>query len=699
MKYTPTPSCIRLWARQLVMPAALSGLLLVSASAFAQPDLIIAIDMTIPTGTYHNIEIRPGVNATVGGEVTVTGTFQVDSAGTVAIPGVAHIDGNTFRMLADARLNIESAGGVDGTTAGPIRTVTKDFGIKARITFSSATVPQITGLGFPDELSELVINNALGVTLSRPLGVRERLHLRNGSLITAGFKLTLISRTPDITNVTAASALIFNQNLTGNIIGNVTAQRWINPRYNAGVGYRHFSSSVHGNTVSDFSTAGFAAVVNARYNTVPYNRRFIAGQVTPYPNVFFYDEAQVGTGGSGTYDQVFTQGYQSPNLLETPLNVLSGYSIRISAAQTVDFVGSPNNGPYTTGPLTRRARNESGWHLFGNPYPSKMDWTLVSLVGMDNSIYKYRSTGSTAGIYDAYVNGVSTGPSGNEFIAANQAVFTHVTAAGVSGSISFDNSCRIIEFRDDPTAPFFRGASAATPRPLTRLMLDNAAGLHDEAVIYFENGGTTGFDSNFDALYLNGGNAIGLSVPVGGEKVSINGLPALTAQTDYTVPLVVNVTSAGVYTLDAREILHFPAGFQVLLQDALTNQIQNLGMNPVYPFSTVGQNADSSRFSLRFRAADVTGLTESLTAGAIEVYPNPANPRELLTINVAGVEAGKKVSAVIYNLIGQPVWSATLPAVLGGVRATVSMTLPQGVYNLQVILPTGAKQSRRMIVQ
>ena len=684
---------------RLTTPVALTGLLALSVPAFAQPDLIIITDMTIPTGLYHNIEIRPGINATVGGEVTVTGTFLVDSAGAVAIPDMAHIDGNQFRMMNDSKLTLSSAGGIDGVTQGPIRTVNKDFGTKARITISSAVVAQVTGVEFPAEVSELVINNPFGVTMSAAIGVRERLHLRNGSLITNGQTLTLISRTPDVVMVTAASALIYNQNLTGSIVGNVTAQRYINPRYNAGVGYRHFSSSVTGSTWGDLQTPGFQPVVNPQYNTVPYNQRFITGQVLPYPNSFFYDESLVGSGGPGAYDYVFNQGYQSAGSLATPLGVTQGITVRLDAAQIVDFVGQANNGPINTGPLTRGVLNEAGWHLVGNPYPSKIDWTLLSRTGMFNSFYKNRSTGVVSGLYDSYVNGVSTGPSGNEFIAANQAVFTRVAVAGVPGSIHFENSARIIEFRDDPTAPFFRGTTAAQQRPLLRLVVEGGASLRDETVVYFEQGATTGLDVDYDAFYINGGYAVGIYSSAAMENLAINGLPALLATTDYTLPLVVNATAAGSYTLDAQQALNFPAGFEVLLQDAVTGTVQNLTVTPRYTFTTTGGNATPDRFSVRFRAAGVTGVNAAALMAGFDVYPNPVKGADQLTIVLPGVEAGRDVAAMVYNQVGQLVWRTTLRAALGGVRAKVATALPRGVYMLQVTLPTGAKQSRRLVVQ
>lgn len=673
------------------------SLLLLGTPALAQSDLVLSVDGPIPAGTYHNVEILPGINGTVSGVVTVTGTFQVDSAAEAAIGDGDYITGNNFKLMNDARLRIQTAAGIDGTTTGPIRTMTKDFGTKGRFTFNNATQPQFTGPGMADEVSELVINNAAGVTLTKAIGVRERLWLRNGNLITNGHQLTLISREPDIAMVTAASALIFNQN--GAVVGNVTTQRYINPRYNAGTGYRHFSSSVSGPTVADLNTAGFSVVVNPQYNAVPYSQRFMAGNVLPFPNTFYFDESQVGTGGPGTYDEVFVQGYQSPNSQSDPLVTTRGYSVRIPANAVVDFVGQPNNGPINTGPLTRGALNESGWHLVGNPYPSKIDWTLLTRTNMFNQFSKYRSTGPTEGVYDTYVNGISTGPSGNEFIAANQAVFVRASTPGVPGNIQFDNVARLVEFRDDPTAPFFRG-TASNPRPLTRLTLEGGHDLRAEAVVYFEQGATPGIDVNHDGFYINGGYPVGIYSQVGAEHLAINGQPALTASTDVTVPFVVNIRTAGTYRLNATELLNLPAGTQVLLQDAVTGQSQDLTLNPVYPFTSTGQYAQTNRFTVRYRGANVTGtIAETISASGFDVYPNPVKGTDRLNLVLPGIESGKAITAALYNDLGQQVWTNTYRSALGGVREEISTKLARGIYTLQLALPDGSKPSRRVVVQ
>ena len=709
-------SCLRSSSRQAATVLAM-GLTLTTTTVLAQPDLTVTADGPVPAGNYRNVTIPPGIAANVSGIVNVTGEFFVDSAANLSVADAAYVSGKMFRLANDGRLLIETTVGIDGTTSGPIRTQFKELGTKGRFSFVNSTQAQVTGPNFPDEVSELEINNSAiqngfpvgGVTLSRPVMVRERLYLRNGELRTNGHKLTLISREPDIAMVTAASAVVFHQN--GTVVGDVTAQRYINPRFNSGVGYRHFSSSVSGNTVADFSSpANFTAVVNPQYNTTPYAQRFIAGNVVPYPNTYFYDETQVGTGGPGNYSDVFMQGYQSPQSLNDPIVTTRGYTVFIPASATVEFTGALNNGPLTspivTGDLTRGTLNESGWHLVGNPFASKIDFTLLVRSNLMNSFYENRSVqtpSGNGGVYDSYVNGVSTSGDGdprsgvNQFIAANQAFFVRVNAPGAIGRISFDNSARVTEFRDDFTAPFFRNSNAT---PLVRLRMHDGNQVGTETVVYFPQGATTGVDSDYDAFYINGGHPVGLYSQVGVETLSINGLPELTSATDYTVALVANGWQPGTYTLNAAELLSLPAGFQVLLQDAVTGTVQDLAQNPTYTFTSTGQNAQATRFTVRFRASGVTGINDDVVSNqAFDVYPNPVKPSERINISLPGIESGKTVAATLFNQLGQTVWSTTYRSALGGVREEVKTALARGVYTLQVTLPDGAKQSRRVVVQ
>ncbi len=701
-----TPSfTLKTSARRMSLPALLAALSLTSFTAFAQPDRVVSVDGPVPAGNYRNVTINSGISATLAGAVNVTGVFTVKSDAELAIGDNDFITGNSFVLENDGGLRLGTQIGIDGTTSGPIRTVNKNLGTKGRFIFNNASRAQLTGPNFPDEVSELVINNAsgLGVGLSRPVGVRERLYLRNGVLRTNGFKLTLISRQPDIAMVTAASCVVFQQN--GTVIGDVTAQRYINPRYNAGVGYRHFSTSVTGPmaTIENFSSpSNFDVVLNNQYNTTPYPQRLNTAVINPFPNVFYYDETQVGTGPTGSYDFVFQQGYLAPTSLSQPLENTRGYTVRIPASSIVEFTGTLNNGTITTPLLTRGPLNESGWHLVGNPYATKIDWTLLTRTGMFNSFYKNRSNGTYGGVYDSYVDGVGTGPSGNEFIAANQAVFVRVAEVGVPGQIEFSNSARIYEFRNDPTAPFFRSGAANTTNPLVRLAIQsrNADSLEMQAVIRFRQGATVNTDTNYDAFFIDGGYPVNIYSKVGIDNLSINSLPELTATADYTVALMANIRDAGNYQINAMELLSLPVGFEVLLQDAVTGTTQNLTTNPIYSFTAAGQWADAARFTVRLRTSGVTGVTADAAARqAFDVYPNPVKTAERLNVSLPGVEAGKNVNAVIVNQLGQRVWSKTFRSALGGVREDINPDLARGVYTLQVTLPDGAKLSRRVVVK
>jgi hypothetical protein len=206
------------------------------------------------------------------------------------------------------------------------------------------------------------------------------------------------------------------------------------------------------------------------------------------------------------------------------------------------------------------------------------------------------------------------------------------------------------------------------------------------------------FDVDYDAYYLNGGYALGLFSPVGTEQASINSLPALGTTTNVVVPLTANILTAGTYQLNAMEVLHFPANVDVLLQDNVTGIVQNLTTNPLYTFTVTGANAQNTRFSLLFRTTGVTGIAASSPILSLDIYPNPLKANDYFTISLPGVGPGQLVAATIYNQLGQSVWQTTLHATLGGIREDVKTTLRRGVYTLQVTLPDGVRQSRRVVI-
>ncbi|GAA4383243.1 DUF4394 domain-containing protein [Hymenobacter koreensis] len=515
-----------------------------------------------------------------------------------------------------------------------------------------------------------------GVRAAAPVQV-QRVLLLNGSLASNG-NLTLLSNA-------AGTAHVVNVD-TARVRGSVTVQRYIDPSQNSGPGYRHYSSPVSGSTVGDLATAGFAPVVNPAYNSAP-----VPNNVTPFPTVFGYDEQRVTTSGNPA-PLDFDQGFFSPNTLNDPLVVGRGYTVNIPASETVDFVGTLNNGPIIAGGLTRGSQTESGWHLLGNPYPSPIDWDLVGRSNVDAAVYVYRSTGQYAGTYSSYVAGGTGTNGGTAQIAVAQGFFVRVslTPATVIPQVSFSNAARLTTYAN-PT--FQRGASTA---PLVRLDVRGATGPADEAVVYFDATATAGFDSLLDAYKLVAGNGPLLSTELAsGQPLSINALPALAAA-DVAVNLRVQAAQPGTYTLRAAELLRLPAGTVAYLRDAQTGAVVNLTTQPSYSFALAAGAPATGRFSLLLSQRQVLATAPASLGQQVAVYPNPA--RAQVAIGLPTQLSKQPVELTLVNTLGQVTLRRTLPAARTADAHTVSLAgVAPGVYTLRLQTAHGVVNKRLVV--
>lgn len=494
-------------------------------------------------------------------------------------------------------------------------------------------------------------------SLSGPVAVQRLLTL-NGSLASNG-NLTLLSDA-------AGTAMVVN-NGSAEVTGAVSVQRYINPATNNGPGYRHYSSPVQNTTVADLTTSGFTPVVNPAYNSQ-------GNSVTPFPTVFGYDESRLSATTPG-----FDQGFVSPGALTDALTPGRGYTVNLPASQTVDFVGTLNNGAISRSGLTRGAQPESGWQLLGNPYPAPISWEAVSRTGLDGAVYVYRSTGRYAGTYSSYVaGGVGTNGGTNE-LAAMQGFFVRTSAAGSPGAISFANDDRLTSYQN----PVFQRTSST--HPLLRLELSPATGPADETVVYFAAGATAGFDSQFDAYKLPVGGAVLLAsdlAPTG--SLSINALPALSAA-DVVVNLRVQASQSGLYTLRATELLNLPAGTFAYLRDAQTGTLTDLSQPVGYACTLVAGAPGTGRFSVLITQQRVLATAAAALSQQVLVFPNPA--LDQVAISLPATLSSQRVEVTLLNTLGQVVMHRQLPA--GAVRPLPLTGLAKGVYTLRLQTAAG----------
>lgn len=517
-----------------------------------------------------------------------------------------------------------------------------------------------------------------GVVAAAPVQVQRVLQL-NGNLTSNG-NLTLLS------NATGTAHVV---NTGSNVVtGNVTVQRAIDAGAFAGAAYRHYSSPVTGSTVADLATGGFPLVVNPAYNSAPNP----AG-VTPFPTVFGYNETRVTTSGTARVD--FDRGWESPASLADPLTPGRGVSVNVPASQTVDFVGTLNNGAVTASGLTRGTQPYSGWQLLGNPYPSPINWDLVGRTNVDAAVYVYRAADATGSAnYSSYVaNGTGTN-GGTSTIGSGQGFFVRVSTPGSSnGAVSFSNAVRLITY----ASPVFQRTTAISG-PLVRLQLQGSSGAADETVVYLDAAATAGFDSQLDAYKLLGSGPSVASQADADTRLSINAVPALSAAApERVVPLFVQARQAGTHTLQATELLNLTAGTYAYLRDTETNSLIDLQAQPSYTFTLASTAATTTRFALVLTQNRVTATAPAALARQVGLYPNPAHRQVTLALPTSLDR--QPVAVSVLNALGQQVLTRVLPANRPAAHPTLELTnLAKGVYTVRLTTAEGLI-TKRLVVE
>jgi hypothetical protein len=418
------------------------------------------------------------------------------------------------------------------------------------------------GLFAGNTIGGLIVNNASGVSLQGNLHVTSFVLAAIGNLASNGY-LTLVSSVGQTAYIDGSGS--------GEVTGNVTMQRYLS----SGFGYKYFSSPFQAATVSEF---GDHMDLNASF-----------------PAFYKYDE------------NLSTTGWIS---YVNPINALipmAGYAVNFGpniAPVTVDLTGIVTNGPVSSAIYNHNRIYTQGFNLFGNPYPSPIDWDAPSgwtKNNIDDALY-YFSAGGTdqySGTYSTYINGISSDGQATNIIPSMQGLFVHVSDGvyPVAGTLGMNNAVRttdlahpFLKSQEEKNKTFFRLTSAFTDSPRTL----------DAMVVYFDENATIGFDSHFDALKLMNTDleVTNLySLLHDGTKLSINALPEM-ADSLRIIPLGLKTYRSGEICFRIMESENLYLGIKIYLRDAATGINQELLPNGEYKiYLEKGEYA--TRFSIR----------------------------------------------------------------------------------------------------
>jgi len=521
-------------------------------------------------------------------------------------------------MVKNITINSGSSLTVTGNTLQIAGAITNNgtFDASSGTIEMKGSVAQTIGAGqfAGNTINGLIVSNAAGITLLGPLNVTGIVSATTGNLASDG-NLTLVS--------SAIQTALIDGSSLGEVTGNVTMQRYLP----SGYGYKYFSSPFQAITVSEFGDD--------------------MDLTASFPTFYQYNESLSTTGW---------ENYVDPS---NPLIPLSGYAVNFgsdAAPKIVDVTGVVNNGALSKTIYNSNKTYTQGFNLFGNPYPSPIDWDATSgwtKTNIDNALYYFKAGGADqySGTYSTYINGVSSDGIASGIIPSMQGFFVHVSdgAFPVNGVLGMNNSVRVT----DQTQPFMKSGENSNNILIrfTTAYSDNPNS-SDPMVIYFNENATKEFDSELDALKLmNTDPEITnfYSIIPDGRKLSINALPEIIDSVT-TVPLGLNTTISGNIVFSIRDYENLFPVMKVFLHDAATGLNHNLIRDHEYKV-----NLEAGEYTNRFSIKLVDGTTDLPDIDLTDFF-NVYVSNGKLEVNV-GYLNGKNGVFNLFDMTGRKIFS------------------------------------------
>lgn len=482
------------------------------------------------------------------------------------------------------------------------------------LVFLNGTVAQSIGGTSITNFYNLSLNNNAGANITNAENLISTLTLSNGTFNTNSQVFTMIS-------TAANTARIAEITGTGDIIGNVTAQRF-----------------------APGGTTGWALIgtpMSSALTFQAWNDDFAItcascpnGSLGGFTSIYSYNEAAAGSYSVST-------AYLPITSITNPITPNKAYWVYLGNGQTsttpitIDVTGTVRkfNNPI---PLTKTNTGsvpDDGWNLIHNPYPSPIKWSLLRAANpnVDNAIYSYNAdlnggTGSSV----AYVNGISSPAIGSGGIGDDipmcQGFQVHCTANTTLNALESN------KVAGNPTfMKINQNAQVASVQPLLRFYLDGPTSFHDETVLYIQPGATNNFDAEFDAIKMAGQdpNAPAIMLQNGTEEFQVNGINTITST--FSMPLKTTTGHTGTYTISLANFNSFPTGACISLYDTFNGITTDLKTSN-YIF-TLNSSTTNARFVVNITINPLNITTEisqpvcsSPNAGQISVVGNNSGP-------------------------------------------------------------------------
>ena len=369
------------------------------------------------------------------------------------------------------------------------------------------------------------------------------------------------------------------------------------------------------------------------------------------------DKNYLGSALGGAY----VYGYNNNKWVkDAEFNVADGGLVYFEAFDSsvteieIEYSGKINNGnpkiEYTS----------KGYYLFGNPYPSSIDWRNISKERIYSSIW-YRTRISKELVFVTYNPEAPEGANAAvlpddmdnmldlALIPPYQSVWVYTKTASVQApaSLDIDKSNRV-----HSADKSILKSSSREKADIIRITSNNGVS-RDGAVIYFdENSTLSGDDSGDSYKYFNGSENIPeIFTRAGKTALSINGMPTFDGTNE--VPLSVRNRVDGEVELKF-DFSYYRSDDLIVLHDIYLDKKVNLRRVKSYKYQPLSLGDDHDRFVILFNPEDyqddeVSTQIDNDSTENIDVYYDGENLNVLINNSYINLDFA---SVDIYNIDG-----------------------------------------------